>query len=335
MFLNIEVGARRGATQDDSPLQARELAVAKQQIREQSRALARKERELTQLRMKLSAGNGRPGGNPESQAASREEKGAQVGALPDFLIIGTQKGGTTFLYRLLSQHPFVEPATTKEVHYFDVNFDKGDDWYRSHFPPPAWKGERRVLTGEASPYYIFHPHAAKRAEKTVPHAKVIALLRDPVARAYSDYQHKYREGRDTLGFEEAIEAEGGRLRGERDRMLADEGYASPDYRKFSYLSRGIYVDQLRDWHNYFDRDQILILKSEDFFDRPLETWKLVLEYLGLPYWQPGSDELRDNTDLRHQGVYGGMEPATRKRLETYFQPHNQRLYEYLGVDFGW
>jgi hypothetical protein len=335
VFLNIEVGARRDATQDDIQRQDRELAVAKQQIREQRRSLAKKEREITQLRMKLSAGNGRSGGNTESQAASQEVKESQVGVLPDFLIIGTQKGGTTFLYRLLGQHPQVEPATTKEVHYFDVNFQKGERWYRSHFPTPELKKQHRAITGEASPYYMFHPHAARRAALTVPRAKVITLLRNPVDRAYSDYQHKFREGRDTLGFEEAIEAEGERLRGERDRMLADEHYASLNYRKFSYLSRGIYADQLQDWHNYFGWDQTLVLKSEDLFDRPLETWKLVLEFLGLPLWQPGSAELGENPDLRHQGAYAQMAPDTRQRLEDYFEPHNQRLYEYLGVDLGW
>jgi hypothetical protein len=250
------------------------------------------------------------------------------------LIIGAQKAGTTYLYHLLTQHPSVESATAKEVHYFDVHFGKGLDWYRSHFPRPEWRGGQKTMTGEASPYYLFHPHAARRAADAVPHARLIVLLRNPVDRAYSDYQHRYREGREPLkSFPEAIEAEDHRLRGERERMLAHEDYASPNYRKFSYLSRGVYVDQLKEWREYFDEDQFLVLKSEDFLGHPENTLASVHEFLGLPPREAG--DLDEEPEASHKGTYRGLNPAMRERLETYFEPHNQRLYEFLGVDFGW
>lgn len=323
-FLNLECGVTRGAVPD-----AERLRSALEQVEKQRQLLGKQNREITRLKMRLStvaesATVGRKGGE-ESTATGATE----AGALPDFLIIGAQKCGTTFLYHLLCQHPYVEPAATKEVHFFDTNFASGLEWYRSRFSPPTQKDGRKVLTGESSPYYIYHPHAARRAAQVVPGAKLIALLRNPVDRAYSDYNHKAREGRDPLSFEEAIEAEAERLRGEKEKMLADENYANSNYRKFSYLSRGVYVDQLEEWRRYFDEEQLLVLKSEDFFENPQATFERVLEFLGLPHWETGV------SGERNEGEYEQMSLATQQRLEDYFEPHNERLYEFLGVDLGW
>lgn len=320
VFLNMEAGATRGAVPDGAD-RSRELEAARRRILHQRRELASKEREITALKMRLSTGE-------------RGEKSAS-GGLPDFLIIGAQKGGTTFLYNLLARHPYVEPASTKEVHYFDVRYEKGEEWYRSHFPKAATKDGLKIQSGEASPYYLFHPHAARRAAGTVPQAKVIALLRNPVDRAYSDYQHKFREGREDLDFEAAIEAEESRLAGEKEKMLADEGYDSLAYRKYSYLARGVYVDQLAGWHEHFGRDRVLVLKSEDLFERPPEVFGRVREFLGLPEWEPDASLLRGGPESTHEGGYQPLSPTLRERLEAYFEPHNRRLYEYLGTDFGW
>jgi hypothetical protein len=332
IFFDIEFGATRGALKSGATkeTQAEQLQASRQRVERQRRMLGRKEREITNLKMRLSAlGNG--------SKRVPENKGPEAGSgkLPDFLIIGAQKAGTTYLYHLLTRHPFVDPAKQKEVHYFDVHFGKGNDWYRSHFPRETWREDRRILTGEASPYYLYYPHAARRASQVVPHARLIVLLRNPVDRAYSDYQHKFREGREPLrSFQEAIDAEEQRLRGEKEKLLADEDYASPNYRRFSYLSRGVYVDQLKEWRKYFDKDQLLVLKSEDFLERPADTLASVHEFLGLPLWEAG-DLLGDDPELSHKGSYRELDPAVRERLKSYFEPHNQRLYEFLGVDFGW
>lgn len=322
VLLKLEGAVTRGDLPEDSRNreQSQELREARRQVEQQRRLLAQKERQITSLKTRLSSGG----------AASPQPAGeGETGALPDFIIIGAQKAGTTFLYSLLSQHPYVQPAAKKEVHYFDTGFEKGVDWYLSQFPARTQKDGRPVLTGEASPYYLYHPHAARRASEVVPEAKLIALLRDPVERAYSDYQHKFREGRDRLDFQEAVETEEERLRGEREKMLADESYQSPDHRRFSYLSRGVYVDQLEEWHKFFGKEQLLILDSRDLFERTHETFSQVQEFLGLPEWQP------EVSDVRNEGEYEPLDPALQKRLEEYFEPHNRRLYEYLDKDFGW
>ena len=254
--------------------------------------------------------NGDPNGGQALQAASDPV----TGAIPDFLIIGARKCGTTFLYDLISRHPYVQPAVKKELHYFDIFFnEEGIDWYRRCFPVPRWKDGCRTITGEATPY-LDASRVPERIAKVLPQARLIALLRDPVQRAYSDYQQVRRKGREPLPFEEAIEAEKRQPKGLR-----------------GYLSRGIYVDHLLCWSRFFAEDQLLVLKSEDFFGHTQETLERVLDFLDLPKWDADVSETRNN-----KGEYETqMAPATRQRLEEYFEPHNGRLYEYLGVNFEW
>jgi hypothetical protein len=269
------------------------------------------------------------------------EKGRAVGepgtgALPDFVIIGAMKAGTTFLYNLLTLHPHVEPAASKELDYFDNLIEEEDvEWYRQCFPQPRWEDSRRTITGEATPYYLFYPHAAKRMAEVVPEARVIALLRDPVDRAYSHYQHVVRKGWETRTFEEVIDAEEVTLRGERGKMLEDEYYPGADHQFFWYLSRSIYVDQLLRWSRFFGDEQMLVLKSENLFERPQDTLQIILDFLKLPDWEPEAWEKIPKKPNKGKSYGQRMDPATRQRLEGFFEPHNRRLYEYLGMDFGW
>ncbi|MCW3992275.1 MAG: sulfotransferase domain-containing protein [Candidatus Bathyarchaeota archaeon] len=260
---------------------------------------------------------------------------SQIRVLPDFIIIGGQRCGTTSLYNNLVRHPCIAPAFRKEAHFFDVYFDRGISWYRSLFPTSIYRyyAERMrgggFATGEASPYYIFHPHAPKRVFDALPRVKLIAILRNPVDRSYSHYSARVRRGVETLSFRDAIEREEERLRGELERILEDENYYSPNHRLFSYLSRGVYVDQLRRWMGLFPREQLLILKSEDFLADPQAELNRVTDFLDLPNWETGG------LGRYNVGRYPEMGADMRRRLVEYFEPHNQRLYKYLGVDFGW
>jgi len=259
--------------------------------------------------------------------------------LPDFLIIGTQRGGTTSLYHYLEAHPGIAPATTKEIHFFDRRVNKGLVWYRGHFPTSIEKyyveriQRRAFVTGEASPSYLFHPHAPKRIAKALPQTKLIVLLRNPIDRAYSQYYHSLELGYETLPFEEAIEGEEERTAREREKILKDKSYESYAYKHLSYLTRGIYVDQLRVWMELFPREQFLILKSEDFYADPAASLKQVLNFLNLP--EMDTQVRKKEYKQYNNTTYSKMDPALRKRLVEYFKPHNARLYDFLGVDFGW
>ncbi len=260
------------------------------------------------------------------------EDGPVTGALPDFLVIGVGKGGTTFLYHLLGQHPHVEPAATKEVHFFGNLYDEGVEWYRQNFPAPRWKDGRMTITGEASPH-IAHPLAPERVAEVVPRARLIALLRNPVDRAYSRYQQMVRRGRITRSFEEDIELEKAQLLASvrRGRYGAEVDESSPGYTG-DCIYKGLYVDHLTRWSEFFDREQMLILKSEDFFTRPQEILQQVFGFLDLPEWEPDPSEFERKRNTRG---YEKMDPSTRRGLEEYFEPHNRRLYDYLGRDLGW
>lgn len=193
--------------------------------------------------------------------------------LPDYLIVGAQRCGTTSLHRHLLQHPCVGRTLLglKGMHYFSTNYRRGWRWYRTHFPTNAYrewvkrKSGHDLIVGEGSPYYIFHPLAAERIAERLPGVKLLVMLRDPVERAYSHYQHMLLEGLEGVAtFEEAIEREPDRLAGEVEKILADPAYNSFHHQHHSYLARGIYVDQLRPFCSLFPEDQVLVLRSEDF-----------------------------------------------------------------------
>jgi hypothetical protein len=356
VFLNLQGGFTRGAVPDVDPYkkqaqklrnarrkdrqlikgqrkkikeQAKTLNYARRRIDENKHKSAQKHQEIFRLKNELRSAEERVKDATKGLPAPQAEGEQKTGALPDFVIIGALKGGTSSLYGLLTRHPHVERAASKELHYFDRNFEKGIEWYRSQFPLPRWKEKRRSITGEATPEYLFHRSAPEMMAKVIPQARLIVLLRNPVDRAYSHYHNRVRIARETRSFEEAIEVE-------KEWLLAKEG-AAPEYEPCTrverphvdYLSRGIYVDQLLRWSKHYSQQQMLVLKSEDLFERTLETLKLVLNFLDLPDWEP------EAVKIPNEGRYEEMAPATRRRLEEYFEPHNRRLYEYLGVDFGW
>jgi sulfotransferase family protein len=245
--------------------------------------------------------------------------------LPEFLILGAQKAGTTALYAYLRWHPAITGPAWKEVSYFDRHYRRGVRWYRGQFP--LRPGDR--LVGEASPGYLFHPLAPKRVKATVPEARLIVLLRDPVDRALSHYHHEVALGREPLTFEQAVEAEPERTRGEEERLLREPDYFSHPWWDYTYLARGRYAEQLERWLAVFPREQVLVVASNDLAAEPGQTYARVLEFLG------ASAQELDSYPRVYEQRYGEMGPDTRRRLAEYFAEPNRRLYELLGRDFGW
>ena len=269
-----------------------------------------------------------------AQAYARPTAGLRL--LPDYLIIGAQRAGTTSLHRYLVQHPGVRTMLrTKGVHFFDTNYGRGMAWYAARFPTKlaSWYVARRhgveLLTGEASPYYLFHPHVPYRVAEQLPRVRLIALLRDPVGRAYSHYQHEVARGFETLPFEEAIEAEPARLAGEVRRMAAEPLYNSFAHQHHSYLARGRYDEQLATWRSLFPSEQLLVLSSERFFGEPDRTFRQVLDFRGLPAFTPPAYDKHNAHDYRQMGA------EVRGRLVEHYREPNRRLYETLGEDLGW
>ena len=245
--------------------------------------------------------------------------------LPDFLVLGAQKAGTTALYAYLRWHPGITGPSWKEVSFFDRHWWRGEPWYRGQFPL-ASAGR---IVGEASPSYLFHPLAPERARSLVPEAKLIVLVRDPVTRAYSHYQHEVALGREPLSFEEALDAEEERTRGEVERLMSDPRAFSRAWWDHTYVSRGRYAEQLDRWLGHFPREQLLVVHTEDLGERPAETYAEILSFLG------AAPHVLDAYPRVFDRSYAPMLPATRERLAATFAEPNRHLDALLGRELGW
>lgn len=272
-----------------------------------------------------------------SLGAAVEEFGIRTSGmrmLPSFAIVGGQRCGTNSLYEYLLAHPRIARALPiPEVHFFDLNFDRGLSWYRGHFPTGVnaalTKSKPGLITGESSPYYMFHPHAPKRMAETLPDIKLFVMLRNPVDRAYSHYAHERTRGHERLSFEEAVAREPERLEREVERMLGDPNYQSFNHQHFSYLSRGVYHEQLEILFSLFSRGNVCVVFSEQLFDDPATVHAQAVRFLGLPPSPP--IEYRKH----NPGRYTGMSSETRARLTEHFSGSNARLYHLLGSRPRW
>ncbi len=265
---------------------------------------------------------------------------------PDFVIIGAKRCGTTSLFRYLGEHPGVLPLfpsaarlpladNQKGVHYFDTGAHHSLWWYRSFFPtePARWWRQRHVggnvVTGEASPYYLWHPLAPARAAAAIPAARLIVLLRDPVDRTWSHFREQRRNGVEELTFEEAIDAEAARTANEEERLTRDPRYVSFPHEHQSYVAQSEYERGLRRWFDRYAARQLLVLRSEDLYLDPQGVYDRVVEFLDIaPFTLPRPTAW--NAAPKH-----AMSSETRARLLAHFRPHNAELAALLGYDLGW
>jgi hypothetical protein len=244
--------------------------------------------------------------------------------LPDFLILGAQKAGTTALYAYLRWHPQITGPSFKEVSFFDRHYARGERWYRAHLPI-----RRSGIVGEASPSYLFHPLAPERVARMLPDARLIAVLRNPAERAFSHYQHEVALGREPLGFDEALAQEDERMEGELERMTRDPSYFSYPWWNYTYASRGRYAEQLERWFSVFPRNQLLVVLSDDLAADTAGTYGRVQDFLGVE-----RHELESFPRI-FERRYEQMSPAARAALEQQFGEENRRLAELLGRELPW
>ena len=256
--------------------------------------------------------------------------------LPDFFIAGTQKGGTSSLYSYLVQHPAIESARTKEVHFFErpMNRKKGVGWYRSHFPlqrdidRKSASSGGSVLTGEATPaMYSFH--FPRHLHEICPDIKLIFLLREPGERAFSHYHHnRRRPGREALTFGEAIRQESSRIDADLKKSREDEWHDDELNRMYSYLHRGLYAEQLDNWLRLFSIDQIYVAESERFFSDAKAVISEIAAFLEV-------DAFEFNVDYRtNVGTHKtAIEPGDRAFLDEYYAEPNRQLATLLCREF--
>jgi hypothetical protein len=260
-------------------------------------------------------------------------------SLPNFLVVGAQRGGTSSLYFLLLQHPSVVSAAVKEIHYFDnpIIRRRGENWYRSQFPSISYMSRLSeklgddVITGEATPF-MYSFHSPRLVKQTVPNAKIIILLRDPIERAISHYSlNKQFHGRELLTIEDAFLNEKHRIQDEYEKSVLDENFDDKKNRCYSYLSRGGYDEQIERWYTFFDKDQILLIDSIDLFKDPNSTLKEVTGFLGI------SQDFTFDTSVKLN--FGNQKEKVSDELIQYlttiYKPHNDRLEQITGRKFSW
>ena len=263
----------------------------------------------------------------------RATSGART--LPTFLVIGAQRGGTTTLYHYLVQHPQVLGAVAdKEVHFFDLRYATGLGAYRGAFPTAGAvrrvaRDRGAVAIGEATPYYLFHPAVPGRVAKDLPDVRLLAVLRDPVARAWSHYRHEVELGFEDLSFEYALQAEAARTAGAAELLAADPAATSFAHHHHAYVARGRYVEQLERWWRLIPRERLLLVRSEDLHRDPAPIFDAICAHLGIDAWQPAAWRAYNATKP------AGMPPATDAMLRELFAPWNERLAAATGRDWAW
>jgi len=247
-------------------------------------------------------------------------------AIPDFLVAGAQKAGTTSLYSQIVQNPGVIPSfRKKEIHYWDnpKNYRKGQLWYRAHFPLMKELKARSAITGEKTPNYLESPETIRKIGEEFPAIKLIILLRNPVERTISNYFMMKKRGVEELSLMDAL-------------MQEDERLASKkEYQKFgterAYTIRSKYASSIKACLDNFPKEQIHIIDSNDYFKDPSCVLTNVFSFLAVPII------FENETVHKNLGAYEKDDTPldVYAYLANYFQPLNEELYNLLGVNFGW
>ena len=239
---------------------------------------------------------------------------------PNFLGLGVQKGGTTSLYRLLNHHPGVFLPQWKELHYFSLHHGLGEAWYADFFA----KAKEEQCAGEITPYYIFHPLAAQRIHDCLPDVRLIVLLRDPVERALSQLFHSKRLGLEPLELEEALAVEAERM-AEAEPVVVGGG-RHRSHQEHSYVARSRYEQQLVRYEALFPREQFLLLRSEDLFQKPERVWTRVQDFLEI--------QLLPLPPLPRANAGGGESDAVPVSLRTSLRQQLSCTYEVMERRYG-
>jgi hypothetical protein len=263
--------------------------------------------------------------------------------LPTFIIAGAMRSGTTSLNGYLREHPQIAVSNPKEVHYFDLNYEKGLDWYCGHF---IEAGDADAV-GEATPDYLYHPEAIGRIASDLPGVKLLIMLRNPIDRAYSHYWHNRSRGKEPLSFDDAVAAEA-------ERIAQD----AESRRVYSYVTRGRYREQLERVLTHFPTDAVRTETFDAMQAEPAAVFAATCRFLGVDdtvrpenlgrpinaYMEFRSPRLRElakrlpgplqaavaKLNTKQASPYPPMAAATRKRLAEELGAANAGLDELVG-----
>jgi len=253
--------------------------------------------------------------------------------LPDFIIIGAGRAGTTALYTYLIQHPSIITASTDndapvaDLHFFEYMISDKISWYKSHFPR---KSKNSFVTGEFTSTYMYHKNVPERIFNLIPKIKLIVILRNPIDKAYSTYNQQSHFNEVTSSFEETIKAEFARIDLIKNHIEYTNNNPNFDnYVEYNIIRHGIYFNYLEKWFKIFPKKQIFVVDSNELENFPQQTLNKVFEFLNLsPHEIP-------NLAKVNVGKYSPMTESTRESLIEFYKPHNAKLNNLLGTNFDW
>jgi hypothetical protein len=274
-----------------------------------------------------------------------------INNLPDFLIIGAQKCGTVALKRYLDQHPDLISAR-HETSFFSSNYYyKGIDYYKKQFPI---RFDRSKLMFEKTPEYIFIPEAPERIYNFNADIKMILLIRDPIKRAFSGWNHLIRYFESTNGYskQKLINQLVQKYTFERVNDFIDflnkdkyvdfltsiknEIYLLENNISYNgpfFVKRGIYIDQINNYLKYFPKKQLLIIESENFKKNKREYLEFICKFLNINSFNYSKIDLTEYHKSNYKTKL--IAPEAHKLLTEYYKLHNEKLFDLLGERFDW
>jgi len=255
-----------------------------------------------------------------------------IRVLPDFLVIGAKRCGTTSLFYHLPEHPCISKSPHDNMGFFNDNFHLGVNWYKSFFPTIFTRNKIKsefgnFLAFDVTTTYMEEESTANNVYQIKPNMKIIVILRNPVDRAYSQYHLNLREKAEKRSFEDAME--------ENMNELNKESYERYEIKpKFSveennYLKKGLYAQQLRHWLNIFPMESMLILSTEEFESNQQVIYNKIFEFLNISQFEV------KNTEKMEKGSYPQMKSETRSLLLDYFRSYNKELFRLIDKKFDW
>lgn len=245
---------------------------------------------------------------------------------PGVIIGGAQKSGTTYLAELLASQPGFYSPPIKEIHFFNGHWPKGTSWYQSHFQLRT----SRARQVDASPSYMIYKAVPARIYAAYPEVKLIFILRDPAARAYSHYQHNVRAGLEDLDFPSALAAEVDRTTADLTSLEHDPDALGVRFALYSYRSRGIYARYLEEYYRVFPRENILVLDADRVFANLDAEINLLESFLDFRLDAVSRDQLSKNA-----GAYDPRPGAAESELRHFFAPWDEPLADLVGRRLSW
>ena len=245
---------------------------------------------------------------------------------PAYIIIGPMKTATSALYEYINQHPRVLPSIKKEIHFFSDphRFAYGKKWYLSHFP--SIKPKSGYITGEASPGYIVN-HVHHKVASLFPKVKIIALIRNPVDRAFSHYTHNCKHGFERRSFLEAVTAELKVLERIEDSVSLDRLARTWDWNRYpGYVLLGLYAHFLKQWYTAFPSEQILVISNTILSACPAQTMQQVFSFLNLTSHNEASYPKHNAGSYVLQDIDAGI----KEQLTEFYEPYERKLESFLA-----